>query len=92
MSQTDLQTLLASVQNTEREARRELSTASEEIAALSAKHAREVEELDSQIRRKNREKRGLEEELRDSREELSRERETIRELKVTSPSRTSIAR
>jgi kinesin family protein C1 len=83
MSQTDLQTLLMTVQNTEREARRELSSASEEISALSAKHAREIDELDSQLRRKERERRGMEDELRDSREELGRERETIRELKVS---------
>lgn len=51
---------------------------------MSAKYAREVEDLETQIRRKDREKRGLEDELRDSREELARERETIRELKVSS--------
>ena len=82
MSQQDLQTLLMTVQNTEREARRELSSASEVLAASSAKHAREVEELDSQIRRKEREKKNLEEELKESRDESSRGRETIRELKV----------
>jgi len=50
---------------------------------MSAKYAREVEELETQIRRKDREKRGLEDELRESREELARERETIRDLKVS---------
>ena len=49
---------------------------------MSAKYTREVEELETQIRRKDREKRGLEDELRESREELAREREAIRELKV----------
>jgi kinesin family protein C1 len=82
MSQAELQTLLMNVQNTEREARKELSSASEEISALSARHAREVEELDSQIRKKERENRALEDELRDSREDLSREKENVRELKV----------
>ncbi|OCF39757.1 kinesin family member C1 [Kwoniella heveanensis CBS 569] len=83
MSQVDLQTLLQSTQNTEREARRDLSSASEELAALRSSHAREVDDLERTIARKDREKRGLEEELRDSRDELSRERETVRELKQT---------
>nr|XP_019048058.1 kinesin family member C1 [Kwoniella bestiolae CBS 10118]OCF26988.1 kinesin family member C1 [Kwoniella bestiolae CBS 10118] len=81
MSQVDLQALLQSTQNTEREARRDLSSASEELAALRASHTREIDDLERTIARKDREKRGLEEELRDSREELSRERETIRQLK-----------
>ncbi|WVQ93223.1 hypothetical protein IAU59_000288 [Kwoniella sp. CBS 9459] len=83
MSQVDLQTLLQSTQNTEREARRDLSSASEELAALRSAHAREVDDLERTIARKDREKRGLEEELRESRDELSRERETVRELKQT---------
>ncbi len=82
MSQADLQSLLATTQNTEREARRDLSSASEEIAALRASHSREVDDLERQIARKDREKRSLEDELRESRDELSREREVIRELKV----------
>ncbi|WWC97963.1 hypothetical protein V866_004852 [Kwoniella sp. B9012] len=81
MSQVDLQALLQSTQNTEREARRDLSSASEELAALRASHAREIDDLERTIARKDREKRGLEDELKDSREELSRERETIRQLK-----------
>lgn len=82
MSQVDLQSLLSSTQNTEREARRDLSSASEEIAALRSSHSREVDELERTIARKDREKRGLEEELKDRSADLSRERETIRELKV----------
>ncbi|EIW66111.1 hypothetical protein TREMEDRAFT_65960 [Tremella mesenterica DSM 1558] len=78
----DLQALLFSTQNTEREARRDLSTASEEIAALRSAHAREVDDLERAIARKDREKRGIEEELRDSRDELGREREMVRELKL----------
>nr|XP_018259173.1 kinesin family member C1 [Kwoniella dejecticola CBS 10117]OBR81331.1 kinesin family member C1 [Kwoniella dejecticola CBS 10117] len=81
MSQVDLQALLQSTQNTEREARRDLSSASEELAALRAAHAREVDDFERTIARKDREKRGMEDELRDSRDELSRERETIRQLK-----------
>jgi kinesin family protein C1 len=82
MSQANLQALLQSTQNTEREARRDLTNASEEIAALRTAHLREVDDLERQVARKDREKRGLEEELRDSRDELSRERETVRGLKV----------
>lgn len=77
----DIQALLLSTQNTEREARRELSSASEEIAALRSAHAREIDDLERAVARKEREKRDLEEELRDSRDELRRERETVRELK-----------
>ncbi|KAK1922557.1 P-loop containing nucleoside triphosphate hydrolase protein [Papiliotrema laurentii] len=83
LSQEDIRKLLSEVTDTEREKRRELSNASEEIAALSAKYMREIEDLEGQIRRKDREKRNLEEELKESRDELSRERETIRELKRT---------
>lgn len=82
MSQADLQALLQSTQNTEREARRDLTHASEEIAALRTAHLREIDDLERQVARKDREKRGLEDELRDSRDELSRERETVRGLKV----------
>ena len=83
MSQVDLQALLASTQNVEREARRDLSTASEEIASLKASHMREIEDLEKQVSRKDREKRGLEDELRESRDEISRERQTVRDLKVS---------
>ncbi|WVQ75532.1 hypothetical protein IAR50_005159 [Cryptococcus sp. DSM 104548] len=82
LSHADLQTLLQSTQSTERAARRDLSTASEELAALRAAHAREIDELERTILRKDREKRGLEEEVRDSREELSRERDVVRTIKA----------
>lgn len=78
----DIQNVLLTAQNTEREARRELSTASEELSAMRASHAREVDDLERQIMRKDREKSGLEDEMRASRDELTRERETVRELKV----------
>ncbi|WRT69051.1 uncharacterized protein IL334_006034 [Kwoniella shivajii] len=83
MSQVDLQALLQSTQNTEREARRDLSSASEELAAVRAAHAREVDDLERTVARKDREKRGLEDEMRESRDELSRERDIIRQLKQT---------
>lgn len=84
MSQGDLQRILLQTENTEREARRELSTASEEIAALRSAHAREIDDLERTVARKDREKRNLEEEMRDQADELSRERQTIRDLKVWS--------
>ncbi|KAL7421256.1 kinesin-like nuclear fusion protein [Cryptotrichosporon argae] len=89
-AQTDLQSLLFSTQNTEREARRDLSNASEEIAALRAAHARELDELERQVARKDRERRGLENELRDSRDELGRERDTVRELKQSLASQATL--
>lgn len=82
MSQSDLQRILQQTENTEREARRELSTASEEIASLRSAHAREIDELERTVARKDREKRNMEEEMRDQADELSRERQTIRDLKV----------
>ncbi len=82
MSQADIQTLLMTVQSTERDARRELSNASEEIAELQSKHSREIDDLERQISRKDREKRNLEEELKERHEDLSREREVVREIKV----------
>lgn len=81
-SQESLQALLQSTQTTERAARLDLTSASEEIAALRSSHAREVDELERTIARKEREKRNLEDELRDGRDELSRERDTVRALKV----------
>lgn len=83
-SQFDLQTLLQSTQNTEREARRDLSSASEELAAVRSAHAREIDDLERTVARKDREKRALEDEMREGRDELSREREVVRELKVGS--------
>lgn len=67
---------------TERAARLDLTSASEEIAALRSSHAREVDELERTIARKDREKKNLEDELRDGRDELSRERDIVRALKV----------
>lgn len=81
-SQESLQALLQSTQTTERAARLDLTSASEEIAALRSSHAREVDELERTIARKEREKINLEDELRDGRDELSRERDTVRALKV----------
>ena len=82
LSQTDLQQLLQNTQNTEREARKDLTNASEELAVLRANHAREIDELERTVARKDREKRNIEEELRDRADEATRDREAIRELKV----------
>ncbi|OXG62068.1 kinesin family member C1 [Cryptococcus neoformans c8] len=80
-SQESLQALLQSTQTTERAARLDLTSASEEIAALRSSHAREIDELERTIARKEREKKNLEDELRDGRDELSRERDIVRTLK-----------
>lgn len=47
-------------------------------------HAREIDELERTVARKDREKRNIEEELRDRADEATRDREAIRELKVCS--------
>jgi kinesin family protein C1 len=83
MSHVDLQALLTKTQTTEREAQRSLSTAGEELASLRSAHAREVDELERTISRKDREKRNMEDELREARDELGREREVVRGLKVS---------
>ena len=81
--QYNLQTLLSNAQTTERETHNNLNQTGEELAELRRAHAREVEELDATVRRKEREKRNMEEELQEARDELSRERETVRGLKVS---------
>jgi kinesin family protein C1 len=53
------------------------------LAALRATHAREIDELERTVARKDREKRNIEEELKDRAEEATRDREAIRELKVS---------
>jgi len=53
------------------------------LAVLRATHAREIDELERTVARKDREKRNIEEELKDRAEEATRDREAIRELKVS---------
>jgi kinesin family member C1 len=83
MSEERFRALLQQTQATERESARSLSAAGEELANLRSSHAREVDELERTISRKDREKRNLEDEVREARDELGREREVVRGLKVS---------
>ncbi|KLT46488.1 kinesin-domain-containing protein [Cutaneotrichosporon oleaginosum] len=78
----EMQTTLLTAQSEEREARRALANASEEKAAMAARHTREVEDLERQLERREREKRALEDELARNLDELSRERAVARELRT----------
>lgn len=82
--QQAMQQQLLTSQNEEREARRNLSSAGEEIAALKSKHRDEVDELERQVTKKERERRDLEMELGDVRADLDLTRAEVRELKVRS--------
>lgn len=73
---------LLNAQHQEKESRRALSSASGEMSEMRARHAAEISELEKQLRGKEDARYHLERELRDSNEALSRERETIRQLKV----------
>jgi kinesin family protein C1 len=81
-SQTELQTLLQSTQNTEREARRNLSTAGEEIAALREKHRGELDDVERQLAKRERERRDLEDDLRACRADLEEARGQVRDVKA----------
>lgn len=81
--QQAMQQQLATSQNEEREARRNLSSAGEEIATLKAKHRDEVDELERQVKKRERERRELEAELGDVRADLELTRAEVRELKVS---------
>lgn len=73
---------LLNAQHQEKESRRALSSVSGELGEMRARHAAEIAELERQLRAKEDARYCLERELRDSNEVLSRERETIRQLKV----------
>ncbi|KZT07506.1 kinesin-domain-containing protein [Laetiporus sulphureus 93-53] len=63
--------------------RRELDSASDEIDQLRKRHARELEEQEIDMRKKDREVRELKEDLRMCQHDLERERETVASLKAT---------
>jgi kinesin family protein C1 len=81
-SQADLQNLLSSAQTTEREARRNLSTAGEEIAALREKHRAEMDELEHRLNKRERENRDLQDDLRGARSDLESARGEVRDVKA----------
>lgn len=78
----DLQSVVLNAEDKERENRRALSNGSEEMEALRARHLRDMEEIERQLRTKERENRGLLDELSESSEELGRQRDIVRDLRV----------
>jgi kinesin family protein C1 len=81
-SQADLQNLLSSAQTTEREARRNLSTAGEEIVALREKHRAEMDELEHRLNKRERENRDLQDDLKGARSDLESARGEVRDVKA----------
>ncbi|KAI5449921.1 kinesin-like nuclear fusion protein [Naganishia albida] len=80
--QQELQARLNSTQNDEREARRNLSTAGEEMAAMREKHRDEVDELERKLSKKERERKDLEDDCRDLKNELESSKGEVRDLKA----------
>ncbi|KAG5651079.1 hypothetical protein H0H81_009967 [Sphagnurus paluster] len=74
---------LAAARNHELNQRRELVHASDEIEGLKKKHAREVMDLEMDMKQRERQNRELTEDLRLCRGDLDRERETVSALKST---------
>ena len=74
---------LATAKSQELNQRRELVHASDEIENLKKKHAREVMDLEMDIKKRDREIREVNEDLRVCRSDLERERETVSSLKNT---------
>lgn len=74
--------MLAAVTQDERDTRKKLSEASEELASLRVAHARETADLQRQLEHKERSNRNLEEEMQRGLEELIKERDIVRKLRV----------
>lgn len=74
---------LAAAKSQELNQRQELSIASDEIINLKKSHAREIMDLEMDMKRKERELRDLADELRLCRGDLEREREAVSSLKST---------
>jgi kinesin family member C1 len=74
---------LATAKSQELNQRRELVHASDEIENLKKKHAREVMDLEMDVKKRDREIREANEDLRVCRSDLERERETVSSLKST---------
>lgn len=81
--QQELQARLNTTQNDEREARRNLSTAGEEIAAMREKHRDEVDELERKLGKKERERKEMEEDCKELRSDLESCKGEVRDLKVS---------
>ncbi|KAL0579485.1 kinesin-like nuclear fusion protein [Marasmius crinis-equi] len=74
---------LAAAKDLELKGRAELNIASDEIANLKKKHARETTDLEIDLQKKDRLLREANEDLRICRSDLERERETVSSLKAT---------
>lgn len=74
---------LAAAKTQELTQRRELVNASDEIEGLKKRHAREVMDLEMDVKKRDREIREVNEDLRVCRGDLERERETASSLKST---------
>ncbi|KAH7885673.1 P-loop containing nucleoside triphosphate hydrolase protein [Phlebopus sp. FC_14] len=74
---------LAAAKSLELDKRRELVNAADEIEKMRMKHAKEIMELEMEVKRRAREVRELNEELRLIKEDLDRERETVSSLRST---------
>ena len=74
---------LAAAKSHELNQRRELVHASDEIENLKKRHAREVMDLEMDVKKRDREIREVNEDLRVCRSDLERERETVSSLKST---------
>jgi len=82
-SQQVLANQLAAAKELDINRRAELNIASDEIANLKKKHAREMTDLEIELDKKNRMLREANEELRECRSDLDRERETVSTLRAT---------
>jgi kinesin family protein C1 len=74
---------LANAKSLELDKRRELVSASDEIEKLRMKHAKEIMELEMEVKSKAREARELADELRMVTSDLERERDSVSNLKAT---------
>lgn len=74
---------LINAKSLELDKRRELASASDEIEKLRMKHAREIMELEMEVKSKTREARELADELRLVKGDLERERDNVSNLKAT---------
>ncbi|KAG1772986.1 kinesin-domain-containing protein [Suillus placidus] len=74
---------LANAKSLELDKRRELVSASDEIEKLRMKHAKEIMELEMEVKSKAREARELADELRLAKSDLERERDNASNLKAT---------
>lgn len=80
--QAELNAILSQTRDHEREARRNLSTAGEEIAALREKHRGEMDDVERQLAKRERERRDLEDDLRTCKADLEEARGQVRDIKA----------